>query len=67
MKRAALAIRRLIGSVASAIGLEGAFLLAGTALLAVAAGYAAPWGPWLVVGTACVLAGIALALPPRRT
>lgn len=65
MKRAAIALRDLVGKLASAIGLEGSFLGAGTALLAVGSTYVNPAGPWFVVGGACLLAGIALALPRR--
>ena len=52
--------------IAAAVGLEGAFLLAGTAFLAVGAAYLAAWGPWVVAGSACVLAGLVLARPTRR-
>lgn len=66
VKRTALAVRSLLGAVAGAVGLEGAFLAAGTVMLAVAAGYVTPAGPFVVVGSMCILAGIALALPARR-
>jgi hypothetical protein len=66
VKRAAVSLRRFALAIATAIGLEGAFLLAGTVLLAVAASYVAPAGPFVVVGVMCILAGIALAIPPRR-
>lgn len=65
MKRAAVALRDLTGKVTGAIGLEGTFLGAGTALLAVGSTYFTPAGPWFVVGAACFLAGLALALPRR--
>lgn len=65
MKRAAVALRHLLATVANAIGLEGAFLLVGTALLAAGASYLHPAGPLLVVGAMCVLAGLALAVPTR--
>ncbi len=67
MKRTAGALRLLVVAVARGVGLEGAFLLAGTALLAAAASYVSPVGPLVVVGTMCVLAGLALAIPSRRT
>ena len=66
MKRAAVSIRGLTARVASSIGLEGAFLLAGTVLLAIGASYIAPFGPWIVAGSLCILAGIGLAIPERR-
>lgn len=59
MKRAA---RRIAG----AVGIEGAFLFAGTVLLSVAASFVAPAGPFVVAGVMCILAGIVLAVPPRR-
>ena len=66
MKRAAVALRILASAIASAVGLEGAFLLTGTVLLAVGSSFISPIGPYFVVGGACVLAGLALAVPPRR-
>lgn len=65
MKRAAVALRGLAASLAALVGLEGAFLLGGTACLATGASYFSPAGPWLVVGVVAVLSGIALALPRR--
>lgn len=62
MKRAAVVLRRLAGDV----GIEGAFLLAGTVLLSVAASYVTPAGPFVVVGLVCLIAGIFLVVPPRR-
>lgn len=62
MSRAAAAIDR----IARALGLEGAFLLAGTLLLAAAASFVHPAGPLLVMGAVCLLLGIALALPVRK-
>lgn len=61
MRRAAVALR----SLAAAVGLEGAFLIAGTILLAVASSYLWSFGPWLVVGAACVVVGFVLARPAR--
>lgn len=66
MKRAAAALRRLAGSVTNGIGIEGAFLFAGTCSLAVASSYISAAGPWFVVGAVSLLAGIALALPTRK-
>lgn len=66
MKRAALALRGLLLVLATAVGLEGTFLIIGTACLAVGASYIAPAGPWFVVGGMAVLAGLALAIPQRR-
>lgn len=65
MKRAAIALRRLLFSVARGVGMEGTFLLAGTAALAVGASYFSPAGPWLVVGIVALLIGLALAMPRR--
>lgn len=65
MKRAAVALRRLVLSLARVVGIEGAFLLVGTALLAAFASYLHPAGPLFVVGAMCVLAGLALAVPTR--
>lgn len=66
MRRATIALRSAIGTVASAVGLEGAFLVTGTAVLAYGAGLVSPVGPYLVVGSMCILAGLALAVPIRR-
>ncbi len=62
MRQAAIALRSLLASV---VGLEGAFLIAGTALLAVGAGYLDAAGPWFVVGGVLFLTGIALVIPRR--
>ena len=56
----------LLRAVLGAIGLEGAFLTAGTIALAVASSYLSPAGPWLVVGVALTLTGLALVVPPRK-
>lgn len=66
MKRAAIAIRSLTARTSAAVGLEGAFLLAGTLLLTYGSSLIAPFAPWLVAGSMCVLAGVALAIPGRR-
>ncbi len=65
MKRAAAALRSLTALVAGTVGLEGGFLLAGTALLSIGAGLLNPAGPWIVAGAVCFLAGIALAMPRK--
>lgn len=66
MKRAAVALRSLLGSVARAVGIEGVFLTIGTCALAVASSYISAAGPWFVVGAVSLLAGLALALPTRK-
>jgi uncharacterized membrane protein (DUF106 family) len=66
VKIATAALRRLFARAAAAVGIEGMFLAVGTALLAVFASYLSPAGPFLVVGVMCVLAGVALAIPPRK-
>ena len=65
MKRAAIALRSILLTIARGLGLEGAFLAVGTILAAVGASYVAPAGPWLVVGAMCIAAGLALAIPRR--
>lgn len=50
-----------------AVGLEDVLLLVGTACLAYAASFVHPAGPVVVVGVMCLLAGIVLALPARRS
>jgi hypothetical protein len=54
VKRAVVTLRPLL----LAVGIEGAFLLAGTVLLAAAASYISPAAALVVVGVACILAGI---------
>lgn len=66
MKRAAIAVNRLIARVAAAVGLEGAFFLTGTVLLAVAASYIHPAGALIVTGAACVLVSVALVMPDKE-
>lgn len=63
MKRATAALSSLIASTSRNVGLEGAFLLGGTACLAVFAASVNPAGPWLVVGAVALLVGLALAMP----
>lgn len=67
MKKAALALSALLARLAASVGLEGAFLLIGTALLAAGSSFIHPAGPLLVTGCMCVVVGLALALPARRT
>lgn len=66
MKAAAVAIQSLLARFVAAVGLEGAFLVAGVAFLSRASLAISPDGPWFVIGASCFLAGLALALP-RRT
>ena len=66
MKRAAISIRALVVRLVAGVGLEGGFLLVGTALLAVGSSFISAIGPWIVTGIMCILAGIALAIPERR-
>lgn len=66
MKQAALALQAIVARLFASVGLEGAFLLAGTALLAIGSGYLSPAGPLFVIGAMCVLAGLALAVPQRK-
>lgn len=65
MKRAAVALAGLVSTIAGGIGLEGAFLATGTALVAVGSSYFSAAGPWIVVGAVVLLTGFALALPRR--
>lgn len=66
MKRAAIAVNRLLGRTAAAIGLEGAFFLTGTAFLAAFSSFIHPAGPLGVIGVACVLVSIALVIPDKE-
>lgn len=61
-----MAVFGLLTGLASAVGIEGVFLLVGTIALAIFAASIHPAGPWAVVGIMCILAGIALAIPERR-
>lgn len=65
MRRAASALRGYIVLVIRAIDIEGAFVIAGTAVLAAAAGFIHPAGPGLVVGTVLLACGLAIARPPK--
>ena len=55
-----------LNDIARAVGLEGAFLLGGTLLLAIGASYLTPAGPWFVSGAVALVVGIALAFPRSR-
>lgn len=66
MKRATVALRSLLVAMASGIGLEGAFLIAGVIALSVFVSAFHPLAPFGVVGVVCSLLGLALA-QPRRT
>jgi len=66
MKRAAVALRSLLARAADSVGLEGFFIVVGTGVLAYGSSFIVPFGPYLVVGVMCILAGIALAIPERR-
>lgn len=59
------ALRSLLARVFAAMGLEGAFLIVGTTLMAIGASFLSPAGPFFVVGAVCILAGLAIALPQR--
>jgi len=67
VKRGAIALRSLIGRIAAAVGLEGAFLLVGTMLLAVAGSFIGPAVSLSIVGLVCVFTGLALAIPGRNS
>lgn len=62
MKRAAQALAVFLDRV---VGVEGAFLLLGTILLAVGSGFLTPAGPWFVIGGISLAIGLALAMPRR--
>jgi hypothetical protein len=66
MKAATRALRNLLGRLAKSVGMEGTFLLIGTALLAVGSAYLNPAGPWVVVGSVSLILGLATAVPVRR-
>lgn len=66
MRAAAIAIRAYVLMLASSVGLEGLFLIVGTACLAVGASFISPAGPWFAVGVMATLAGLVLAVPPRK-
>lgn len=47
------------------VGIEGAFLIVGTAVLALGAALVHPAGPYAVIGLMLVAYGLALAAPRR--
>lgn len=65
MKRAAASLRSFLVWLAAQVGLEGAFLLTGTACLAIWAGYFGPQWPWAVVGVVAIVTAFALIAPRR--
>lgn len=65
MRHATLALRGAMLRVIRWVGIEGAFVAAGTAVLAVGAALISPAGPYAVVGLVLVLYGLALAAPRR--
>jgi len=67
VKRATVALRDLLVWLGKSVDMEGAFLLAGTALLAIGSTYLNPAGPWIVVGGVALILGLALAVPTRRS
>jgi hypothetical protein len=67
MKRGAVALRSLSALVASVVGLEGAFLLVGTACLTAAASYVSPAAALAVFGIVTTITGIALVRFPRSS
>lgn len=65
MKRSALAIRSLILSIASAFGVEGAWLIAAAIFLSVGCALLIdPRAPWFVLGILSLVAFLSLT---RRT
>jgi hypothetical protein len=66
LRRATHALRGHLATLARAIDIEGAFVITGTAVLAVGSGMIHPAAPFLVVGGVLLALGFALARPPRR-
>lgn len=66
MKPAVVTLRSWLSLLIRGVGIEGAFLVLGAALLAIGAGLVHPAGPWLVLGATAVLVALALAIPTRR-
>ena len=66
MKRPTEALAALTARIARGLGIEGAFLLAGTTLLAIGASYLGPAWPWIVTGAVALLIGLALSLPAPK-
>lgn len=67
MKTAANALRRFVVALAHFVDVEGAFLLIGTASLAVAASFFSAAGPWIVVGVISLLLALVLIIPARSS
>ena len=65
VRRGVRSLAALARSVASGVGLEGLLISVGTALVAVGSSWISPAGPWMVTGSVVLLAGVAVALPPR--
>lgn len=65
MRLATLALRTALGRACRWVGLEGALIAAGTAILAAGAALLHPAGAYLVVGVMLIAYGGALALPRR--
>ncbi len=63
--KAAVALRSALLAIGRQVGLEGAFLILGTACLAVAASFFSAAGPWFVTGTIALLIGLVLAQPRK--
>ena len=63
--KAAVALRTALLSVSRQVGIEGAFLLIGTACLAIVAEHYASDGSWFVVGVISLLIGLVLAQPRK--
>lgn len=59
-------VATLVSRIAAAVGLEGALLLLGTALIAIGTSYISPAGPWIVTGAVILLVAIALAWPAPK-
>lgn len=67
MRRAVAALRYQLARLSTGVGLEGAFVLIGTGLLAAFAQSLHPLGAVLIVGIVSLALGLALAVTPRRT
>lgn len=63
--KAAVALRTALLWTVAQVGLEGLFLLVGTACLATAASFYSPAGAWFVVGVIALLIGLVLAQPRK--
>lgn len=65
MRLATLALRAAILRALRWVGIEGALIIAGTAVLAAGAALLHPAGPYGVVGLILIVYGAALAMPRR--